>query len=127
MASSSADAARAAVARTIVALERACLDADAAFVERRWPEVRSAFQTQAALTAELERMFGESPDMAPAQDAKVARRVQGVYAYREDQLRRMRAYRDAVAERLRAIGKMKAFSRAIGRRVSRIGAVDGRF
>ena len=127
MASSSADAARAAVARAIVALERACLDADAAFVERRWPDVRSAFHRQSALTGELARIFSEAPDVAPDRDEKVARRMRGVFTFREDQLRRMRAYRDEVGERLRAIGKINAFSRTIGRRVSRIGVVDGQY
>lgn len=125
MASPSADAARDAVARTIVALERACLDADRAFSERRWPGVRSAFRAQSELTAELGRIFAETPDVA--EDAKVVRRVQGVYAFRDEQLRRMRAYRDEVGERLRTIGKMKAFSRAVGRRVPRIGVVDGQY
>ncbi len=124
---SSADAARAAVARTIVALERACLDADAAFVERRWPDVQSALRAQVTLTAELGRLFADEPDVAPPQDAKVARRVQGVYAYREEQLRRMRAYRDDVRERLHTIGKINALSRSIGRRVQRMGVVDGQF
>ena len=122
---SSADDARAAVARTIVALERSCLEADAAFVERRWPDVDAALREQTALTAELARLFAGDPAIAPPQDAKVARRVHGVYAYREEQLRRMRAYRDDVRERLQAIGKMNALSRSIGRGAPRMGVVDG--
>ncbi len=123
---SSADEARSAVAHAIVALERSCLDADAALVERRWPDVRAAFGCQVALTSELARLFAETPAISPANDEKVAHRVRGIYVYREDQLRRLRAYRDDVLERLTTIGKMKAFSRSIGRRVNRMG-IDGQY
>lgn len=104
------------VARTIVALERACLEADAALVERRWPDVDAAFGAQAELTAELGRLFAATPELAPANDAKVAQRLRGVLAYRDDQLRRLDAYRDELATRLTSIGKVNAFARSLGKR-----------
>jgi hypothetical protein len=113
---SSADTVREQVARTIVALERSCLDAESALVERRWPDVDAAFKAQTALTEELTRLFGEAPETAPASDAKVAQRVRGILAYREDQLRRLRAYHADVATRLESICKVNALSRSIGRR-----------
>ena len=112
---SSAETARDQVARTIVALERSCLDAESALVERRWPDIDAAFKSQAALTDELTQLFAAAPETAPASDAKVAQRVRGILAYREDQLRRMRAYHDDVATRLHSIGKVNALSRSIGR------------
>jgi len=91
---SSAEVALDAVVRAIIALERSCLDADAALVERRWDDVDAAFRAQAELTADLARLFDAAPETAPANDAKVAQRVSGVLAYRDDQLRRLRSYRD---------------------------------
>ena len=116
-----------AVARTIVAIERSCIDADAAFTERRWDDVDAAFRAQATLTGDLAALFDATPEHSPERDAKVAQRVRGILAYREDQLRRMRAYREDVHERLRSIGKVNRLSRSLGRRVARAGVVDGQY
>jgi hypothetical protein len=114
----SADGAHDAVVRTIIELERVCLHADAALVERRWPDVEAALEAQAALTAELARLFAEAPETAPANDEKVAARIRGILAYRDDQLRRLEAYRDEIAGRLSSIGKVNAFSRSFGKRAT---------
>ena len=111
---SSAEGARAAVADVIVALERSCLDAEAAFVERRWDDVERAFGAQSRLTGELGRLFADAPEAAPESDEKVALRVRGILVYRDDQLRRMRAYHEEVENRLLSIGKVRALSRSIG-------------
>ncbi len=124
---SSADAARDAVVRAIIALERSCLEAESAFVERRWPDVEVAFGRQAALTGDLGRLFAAAPETSPVHDPKVARRVRGIIAYRDDQLRRMRAYHDDVATRLRSIGKVNALARTIRRRTAGGHLVDGQF
>ena len=124
---SSADAAREHVGRTIVALERSCLDADAALVERRWSDVDAAFQVQAELTAELEQLFAASPETAPANDAKVEQRVRGIVAYRDDQLRRLRSYRDEIASRLSSIGKVNAFARSFGKHAAPAQLYDGKY
>ncbi|MGD1066618.1 MAG: hypothetical protein ABR975_07360 [Vulcanimicrobiaceae bacterium] len=113
---SSAEPARAVVVRTIIALERACLEAEEALVERRWRDVRRAFATQRKLTDELAALFAASPDVAPAADAKVAQRLHGVYAYRQEQMNRLESYRSSVGERLRTIGKMRQLSRSVGKR-----------
>ncbi|HEX3469193.1 MAG TPA: hypothetical protein VHT05_14025 [Candidatus Elarobacter sp.] len=115
------------VVRTIIALERSCLDAESAFVNRRWNDVGTAFSTQRELTGELRRLFSLAPEAAPANDQKVARRMRGVLAYRDDQLRRMRAYHDDVGERLRSIGKVRALARTIGRRRASGRLVDGTY
>ncbi len=111
---SSADAGGAAVAEAIVALERSCLEAEAAFVERRWDDVERAFVAQARLTGELGRLFAGAPQSAPEHDPKVAQRVRGILVYRDDQLRRMRDYHAEIESRLLSIGKVRALSRSIG-------------
>jgi hypothetical protein len=124
---SSADAALDAVVQTIIALERSCLEADAALVERRWAGVDAAFAAQVDLTAQLARLFDTAPHTAPANDAKVARRVNGILAYRDDQLRRLQAYRDDVATRLSSIGKVNAFSRSFGKHAQAAHLLDAQY
>jgi hypothetical protein len=102
------------IVEAILALERSCLAADAALVERRWRDLTAAFREQARLTARLADLFATSPECSPERDPRVRKRLHGVFVYREDQLRRLRAYRDEVGSRLRTIGKMRAFSRAVG-------------
>jgi hypothetical protein len=111
----SVESARENVVRTILALERACLDADAALVERRWSDLSAAFAVQTRLTGELAELFSCAPDVAPQNDAQVAQRLRGVIVYRDDQLRRLVAYRDEVGRRLRAIGQVRELSRTIGK------------
>ncbi|HEY4440326.1 MAG TPA: hypothetical protein VGN14_07695 [Candidatus Elarobacter sp.] len=111
---SSADAEREAVATVLIAIERSCLDAEAAFVERRWADVSTCLGRQETLTVELRELFARAPHIAPERDDKVAQRVRGIIAYRDDQLRRMTAYNADIGSRLESIGKMRRFSRAIG-------------
>jgi hypothetical protein len=112
---SSAEAPRDAVVRTIIELERSCLDADAALVERRWDAVNAALARQHELTGELAELFAAEPATAPARDARVEARLRGILRYRDDQLRRAEAYRDEIGRRLHAVGKLRALSRTVGR------------
>ena len=123
----SAEGARDAVVRTVIALERSCLEADGALAEQRWDDVESAFRVQADLTAELARMFDAAPHLAPANEPAVARRIDGIFAYREDQLRRLRAYRDETASRLSSIGKVNAFARSFGKSTGAAQLLDGQY
>jgi len=124
---SPADAVRDDVVRTIIALERSCLDADAAIVERRWDDVNDALRAQGALTEELAALFDVAPHAAPAEDAKVAQRVRGIIAYREDQLRRLEAYQAEVGTRLRSIGQVNAFARSLGKHANSARLLDGQY
>jgi hypothetical protein len=112
---SSAETALDAVAEAIIALERSCLDAESALAERRPHDVGAAFAEQTRLTAELTRLFAASPETSPAGDAKVAKRIDGVLAFREGQLERLRAYQTTIVGRLESIAKVRAFSRSIGK------------
>jgi hypothetical protein len=123
----SAEPAYDAVVRLIIDLERICLEADSALVERRWPDVEASFRAQAELTGRLARLFESAPETAPANDAKVAERVRGILVYRDDQLRRLESCRDEIAARLSAIGKLNAFSRSFGKRAAAAQLLDGQY
>jgi hypothetical protein len=109
---------------TILALERACVDAEAALVERRWDDFGASLRTQSALTAALQGLFREQPEIAPQRDERVMKRLRGVLAYREDQLRRLRSYHAHVGERLQAIGRVRAIGRTIGKPEPRSRVLD---
>ncbi|GAC1659395.1 MAG: hypothetical protein NVS4B13_04060 [Candidatus Elarobacter sp.] len=124
---SSAENAGDAVGRTIVALERACLDAESAFEEERPGDVDAALRTQDELTGELALLFAAAPEFAPASDPRVAQRVEAILAYRDGQLRRLEARRDEIAARLSAIGKVNAFSRSFRARGEAAHLLDGQY
>ena len=111
---SSAESARDAVVAALVAIERSCLDVDAAFVERRWSDVGASLREQERLTAELGRLIARAPAASPDADEKIAQRMRGILAYRDDQVARVQAYRADVGRRLDAIGRVRKFSRTIG-------------
>ena len=121
---SSAEGARGRVVDTILALERACLDAEAAMVERRAADVDAALAVQSKLTQRLGELFASAPATAPENDEQVASRLRGVIAYRDDQLRRLSSYRDEVGRRLESIGKVRAMARTVGRREQSGALVD---
>ncbi|HTJ27767.1 MAG TPA: hypothetical protein VMA36_16545 [Candidatus Limnocylindria bacterium] len=105
---------RAEIVEAILAFERSCLAADAALVERRWPDFRAALASQRQLTGRLAELFAATPQFAPDGDPRVRQRLLGVFKYREDQLRRLRAYHEQVGTRLSTLAKMRAFRRSIG-------------
>ena len=119
--------ARESVVRTIIEIERSCLEADAALSERRWADADISFRAQAELTGRLAALFEGAPETAPSNDAKVAARVSGIVAYREEQLQRIAAYRDEVGARLSAIGKVNAFSRSFGKQPAPAQLLDGQY
>jgi hypothetical protein len=123
----SADAACESVVRAIIALERSCLEADAAIVERRWPDVAAALDAQGALTLELGRLFDAAPECGPDNDARVQRRVRGIVAFRDAQLRRLRGYHADVVGRLSAIGKVNALARSLGKHTAAAELLDGQY
>jgi len=124
---SSAETAREAVVRILLALERSCLDAEAALGDRRWPEVEFALAAQAGMTADLGAMFEAAPELAPERDEKIAARVRGILSYREDQLQRLQAFNAEIGTRLESIGRMNNMSRSIGRRDPSGRVFDGQY
>jgi hypothetical protein len=124
---SSAETAREAVVRILLALERSCLDVDAALVERRWPEVESALAAQAGLTDDLGALFEAAPELAPEREEKIAARVRGILSYRADQLHRLQAFNAEVGTSLQSIGRMNNMSRSLGRRDPAGKVLDGQY
>jgi hypothetical protein len=124
---SSAETAREAVIRILLALERSCLDAEAALGEQRWPDVEAALVAQAGLTGDLGAVFEAAPELAPERDEKIAARVRGILSYREDQLHRLQAYHAEIGARLQSIGRMNNMSRSIGRRDPAGRVFDGQY
>lgn len=105
------------VVGAILAMERSCLEVESALVERRFEDAQKGLLVQGLLTDELRRLFELQPAYAPASDPAVAKRIAGIYSFREEQLRRLRAYRDEVSNRLDGIARVRRFNRGIGRHV----------
>jgi hypothetical protein len=124
---SSAETAREAVVRVLLALERSCLDVDAALAERRWPEIESALAAQAGLTGDLGALFEAAPELTPERDEKIAARMHGILSYRDDQLHRLQAFNAEVGTNLQSIGRMNSMSRSIGREDSAGKVLDGQY
>lgn len=103
------------------------MDADAALVEHRWPELGAALRAQAVLEVQLRALFDAAPETAPAANVKVEQRIRGILAYRDEQLRRLRAYHSDVALRLNSIGKVRALSRSLGRRAASAQLLDAQY
>lgn len=101
----------------MAAMEHLCDDMEAALAGRKWVALQRSFGDARRLAHALKNaMENAAPARDELFDARVRARVQRVVAVRDDQLARLRSYRDAVSERLQAIAKHKAFARAIGAR-----------
>jgi hypothetical protein len=94
----------------IVALERECLDVDKAIAKRRWADCEASWGRQRLLTHELDISLREQPP--PDIDA-VNKRIARLTNYREGQLKRLRAFNDAVATRLTTLGRFRNYSKNI--------------
>ena len=51
----------------------------------------------------------------------------GILAYRDDQLRRLRAYHAEVGTRLNSIGRVNAFARSLGKSAHTARVLDGQY
>lgn len=113
----SADALRGGVEREMAALEQLCVDMETALAARRWAALHGFFGDARRLGHALKNAMENAASVRDEDfDARMHARIRRVSAVRDDQLARLRAYRDAVSERLQAIAKHKAFARAIGAR-----------
>jgi hypothetical protein len=96
----------------IVALERECLKVDGAIAKRQWDVCEQSWRAQRLLTHELDIAMHEKP-LEPADDAKMKKRIARLTAYREGQLKRLKAFNEACATRLANMGKFKAFAKNV--------------
>jgi hypothetical protein len=97
----------------LLEIEQACLAVDQVINQRRWPEFGPLWRAQKRLTNELEHAFWELPLGSPERQA-AAKRVQRIVAYREAQLKRVKAYNAQIAKRLATIGRFRKFSKSFG-------------
>lgn len=113
----SAETLRAAVEREVTALERLCEDMEAALAGRKWIALQRSFGDARRLSHALKNAMESATAVRDADfDARMYARIRRVSAVGDDQLARLRSYRDAISERLQAIAKHKAFARSIGAR-----------
>lgn len=106
-----------AVEREVGALEHLCDDMEAALASRKWTALQRSFGDARRISHALKNAMENAATVRDERfDARIQARIRRVFSVRDDQLARLRAYRDAVSERLQAIAKHKAFARAIGAR-----------
>ena len=96
----------------IVALERECLKVDTAIAQRMWDVCEASWRAQRLLTHELDIAMREQPS-TPEEYAAVKKRVGRLAAYREAQLKRLKAFNDACATRLSNMGRFRSFTKTI--------------
>jgi hypothetical protein len=104
-------------AREIVALvtelEQLLVAADDLLTERDWPALERSVANQRRVTHALEKAMAATSGRRPAQFERELRlRIEHIARRRADQLRRLEAFRDAVASRLAVMARAKAMRRA---------------
>jgi hypothetical protein len=96
----------------IVALERECLDVDKAIAKRNWDACEVSWRSQRLLTHELDIAMREQKFEA-AEMAAIRKRIDRLTRYREGQLKRLRAFNEACANRLATMGRFRSFAKNI--------------
>ena len=97
----------------LVALERECLDVDKAIAKRQWDACEASWAKQRKLTHELDISLRETGPRTDEENVAIDKRIARLAKYRDAQLKRLRAFNDAVATRLATMGKFKSFSKNI--------------
>jgi hypothetical protein len=98
----------------IVALERECLTVDRAIAERKWPVCEASWRAQRLLTHELDISLSENT-LTPEEGAAVKRRLDRLTKYRDEQLKRLKAFNEKCAARLTNISRFRSFSKNVSR------------
>ncbi len=109
------------------ALEAACAEFERALAARDWPEMDRALAQERRSRHGLQNAFEAAASVRDeAFDRELFKRVRYVYAVRENQLARLRQYRDQVGERLTLLSKWKQFARNFGKETprGRLGPLD---
>jgi hypothetical protein len=96
----------------IVALERECLDVDKAVAKRSWDACEVSWRAQRLLTHELDIAMREAK-LEDAERAALHKRMDRLARYRDGQIKRLRAFNDAIATRLATMGRFRSFSKNI--------------
>jgi hypothetical protein len=96
----------------LVALERECLTVDGAITQRAWDACEASWRRQRRLTHELDISLREHPP-TPEESAAIKRRIDRLTAYRDGQIKRLKAFNEACAKRLTTIGRYRKFSKNV--------------
>lgn len=111
--SQSAEATRR-IAELLTELERQCSLLEEQLVALAWPQLTATLADQQRTLAELTNLVYSSKDArTPEFNAKVKRRIARIDAVRNDQLKRLVAFRDNCRARLTMIAKAKQARRSI--------------
>lgn len=109
-------------------LEALCGTMERALSNRQWNALDAAIADARRATHGLQNAMDDAADLRdPAFDEDVFRRLRRVHGIREDQMRRLQQYHDAVGERLQLIARWKAAVRSMGANAQprTISALDG--
>lgn len=118
---------RASVEREVEALEGLCAEIERALMGRDWDAFAVAMADSRRVTHAMQNaMDAAAPVRDAAFDEAIFGRARRVHAIRENQLKRLRTYNEAVAEKLGQIGNLKRFAKNIGAKnaPSRLGSLD---
>jgi hypothetical protein len=108
----SVDPRAAEIIATVTEFEASVGAAEAALVARDWPRIDALLSTQHRLTHALANALEETRDARPeAFTNEVNRRIAGILARRDDQLRRLIAFNHLVKERLTMISRTREIRR----------------
>jgi hypothetical protein len=108
-------AARDAVEREVVQLERLCGDLERALVAGDWNDVGNVLRTSRRAThAFLNAMEAAEPYREETFDRAINARMRRVFDIREDQLERLRAFNGDIGDRLKTLSRWKAYAGSIG-------------
>jgi hypothetical protein len=107
--------------REIVALvgelEELCARAERQLVALNWDDLQGTISDQRRVTqALINAIYATSGQRSDHFNKQLERHVLRIYAVRDNQLKRMQAFRDNVRARLRVIAKAKQASRSFGGR-----------
>lgn len=105
-------------------LEQACVAVEKALREQRWSDCDPIWNRQRRLTHELELSLRDLPVGTPER-ALAQKRVARVAKYRENQLKRLRAFHAGIAKRLATLERYRAFAKTVQAPRSRI--LDGTY
>lgn len=105
------------VQATLSELEALCGRMERALSKRDWSEIQSAVADARRVTHALQNAMDDAAGVrTPAFDADVMRRLRYVGAIRDNQMKRLQQYHDAVGERLKTLARWKSALRSFAKR-----------
>ncbi len=92
---------------------------ESALVKRNWPEIDAAVADARRVTHALQNAMEEAaPARTQAFDDHVLQRLRYVGAIRDNQMKRLQHYRDAVGDRLQLLARWKTALRSFSTRTA---------